>query len=315
MTTRSRLGDLVLEVLPPGPPRRAMTVDVEDWYHSNFASAPRLDESALPRRVVEGVERLLDLLDPLDVKATFFVLGVVAREHPTLATRIANAGHEVASHGDSHDLVYASPPEVFARTVREARERLCDQSGQDVAGFRAPSWSITERCLWAFDALAEAGFRYDSSVFPAANYLYGIDGAPHTPYRVHTPRSASLLELPPPILSAGPLRIGVGGGLYLRALPLWVQRFALKRYARWGAPFLTYLHPREIDPHAAELRLPLSRFEQLLHRVGLRSVSRKIEALLREDGWEPLGAIAARLDGVGSSDRGDGVSWPAPQSK
>lgn len=285
----SRLAGLRIEMLPAGAPSRVLTVDVEDWFHSNFRSAPAPSGADLPRRVNEGVDRLLRLLGDRHATGTFFVLGCVAEEHPHLVRRIADAGHEIGCHGWSHRLVYEQSPDDFARTVGDARKLLADQSGQPVWGFRAPSWSITERCLWAFDALADAGFRYDSSLFPAANYLYGIDGAPEAPYRVSTDAGSTLVEVPPPILRMGPVRIGVGGGFYLRLLPLWLQRRAMRTYARRGDPFLVYVHPREFDPGAWHLRLPLSFTENLIHRFGIRAAPAKLMELIGEPGWQSVG--------------------------
>jgi polysaccharide deacetylase family protein (PEP-CTERM system associated) len=292
--TNPAFARLRLELLPPGPPSRALTVDVEDWFHSNFRSAPPLASESLPRRINEGVDRLLEALADGNATGTFFVLGCVAREHPDLVPRIAAAGHEVACHGWFHTLVYEQSPEEFRRTVSEARKLLADLSGQPVWGFRAPSWSITERSLWAFDVLAECGFRYDSSVFPAANYLYGIDGAPNAPYRVHTAAGRTIVEVPPPIVRLGPRRVGVGGGFYLRLFPLWLQRRALRSYADRGAPFLIYVHPREFDPGSWHLRLPLSFSEQLIHRFRLRTTRGKILRLIGEPGWQAVGEMLRR---------------------
>jgi polysaccharide deacetylase family protein (PEP-CTERM system associated) len=277
-------------LLPPGAPAFVLTVDVEDWFHVNYRSAPGLDPAGLPRRVVEGVMHVLETLAAVGARATFFVLGCVAREHPGLVARIAAAGHEIGCHGMDHTLVYEDEPARFRTAIADARGLLADQAGQAVLGFRAPSWSITKDSLWAFDAIAEVGFRYDSSVFPAANYMYGIAGAPRTPYRVVT-RAGDLLEVPPPIVAFGPLQLGVGGGFYLRLLPLWVHRRALARYAHEGAPFLAYVHPRELDPGAWRLRLPLSLKERFIRDFGLRRVPRRLARLVAGRRWQPLGEV------------------------
>lgn len=279
------LAGLAVQPLAAGEGAAVFTVDVEDWYHANFRSAPALDTRALPHRVEPGVDALLQLLADAGATGTFFVLGCVARDHPQLVPRIAAAGHEIACHGMQHDLVYEQTPEAFGRAAREARSLLADQSGQPVLGFRSPSWSLTERSLWAFEVLAECGFRYDSSVFPAANYLYGIDGAPTRPYVVRTRAGAGIVEVPPSVLALGPRRFGVGGGFYLRVLPLWVHLLALRRHLRRGAPFLSYVHPREFDPDAHHLRLPLSWTEQQIHRFAIGGVHRRVERLLGATRW------------------------------
>jgi polysaccharide deacetylase family protein (PEP-CTERM system associated) len=294
------LGDRTVDPLPAGEPAFAMTVDVEDWFHANWRSAPAsFDPAGLPRRVEAGVELVLELLAAADARATFFVLGSVAREHPQLVGRIAGAGHEIGCHGMTHTLVYEERPDAFARAVAEARALLVEQSGQPVWGFRAPSWSVTERSVWAFDALAAAGFRYDSSVFPAANYLYGVDGAPRAPYRVPTRPAGAVIEVPPPVVAFAGRRLGVGGGFYLRLLPLWVHRRTLARYARDGAPFLLYVHPRELDPEAWALGVPLALKERLIRDVGLGAVRRRIAHLLAEHRWEPVADVLRRRGAFG----------------
>jgi len=285
------LGGRAVEPLPPGEPAFVMTVDVEDWFHANWRSMPAsFDAARVPRRVEEGVAIVLDTLAAADARATCFVLGSVAREHPGLVARIVAAGHEIACHGATHALVYEQDPRAFEREAADARALLADQSGQPVWGFRAPSWSITERSLWALDALAQAGFRYDSSIFPAANYLYGVDGAPRTPYRVAT-GAGTLVEVPPPVISVAGRRLGVGGGFYLRLLPLAVHRRALARAAHAGHPFLVYVHPRELDPAAWALRVPLSMKERLIRDVGLRTVPGRIRRLLAGRRWEPIADV------------------------
>jgi polysaccharide deacetylase family protein (PEP-CTERM system associated) len=291
--SRSALGDRSIELLPAGKPAFGASVDVEDWYHSNFRSAPKLDEPSLPRRVEPGLDRVLETLQRQSARATFFVLGSVAREYPQLVRRIVEAGHEVGCHGMHHSLLYELQPDAFRSAATDARSLLCDLSSQPVLGFRAPSWSITLKSLWAFDALREAGFRYDSSVFPAANHLFGIHDAPRRPYRISTPEGF-LVELPPSAARVGPLRLGVGGGFYLRALPLWFHRASMASYARRGAPFVLYMHPRELDPGAWSLHLPLSFADHLIHDWSIAGAPRKIEALLASARFEPLGDILER---------------------
>jgi polysaccharide deacetylase family protein (PEP-CTERM system associated) len=278
------------------PALKVFSVDVEDWFHNNFTSAPRLDITALERRVEIGVDRLLDVLSAVESRATFFVLGDVAREHPALVKRIANAGHEIGSHSLTHTLLYEQRRDEVARDLGQARALLQDLSGQPVVGFRAPSWSITARNLWALDEVAGAGFRYDSSIFPAQNYMYGIRGAPVDPYRITTPAGSSLIEIPPATVSVGKVRFGVGGGFYLRVLPLWVHERALRRALERGAPFLAYAHPREFDPESWSLELPLERRERLIHRFGLAAGAARIHALLGLGKWEGLGALLDALN-------------------
>ncbi len=292
----SRFAELRIEQAR-GAPRRVLTVDVEDWYHSNFRSAPALDTTALPRAVEAGVDRLLEAFAQVGARATFFVLGEVAREHAALVPRIAASGHEIACHGWQHALVYEQSPEALRAELERARGLLQEQSGQPVLGFRAPSWSVTERSLWALDVAASVGFAWDSSIFPMATYLYGIDRAPRTPYHLTTPAGARLLEIPPATIALGPLRVGVGGGMYLRALPLWVHRRAALATLAAGHPFVVYTHPREFAPETWNLRLPLSSKESVIHRLGLAAGARRLHALLRDGPWEPAGAYVTSASG------------------
>jgi polysaccharide deacetylase family protein (PEP-CTERM system associated) len=263
------LGGRPIERLPPAAPACGLTVDVEDWFHSSFRSAPALDESRLPRRVETAVARLLEAVAAHGARATFFVLGCVAREHPRLARRIADAGHEVGCHGMTHACCYDQTPEAFRAATHDARSLLADQSGQPVWGFRAPSWSVTPRSLWALDVAAELGFRYDSSIFPAATYLYGITDAPRSPYVVRTRSGLALVEVPPSVVAFGPVTFGVGGGFYLRLLPWWVHRRAMQAHAKRGDPFLAYVHPREFD--ADSVAAPAASFvEQFIHASSAR---------------------------------------------
>jgi polysaccharide deacetylase family protein (PEP-CTERM system associated) len=280
-----------IETSPARAAACLFTVDVEDWFHSNFVSLRQFDATGLPRRVEEGVSHLLDELAQVNAQATFFVLGVVAEQHPRLVRRIADAGHEVGCHSLNHTLIYQQDPDTLRGELRRARQVLQDQSGQPVLGFRAPSWSITTRSLWALDVLAAVGFRYDSSIFPAKNYLYGMDHVPADPYEIETPSGARITEIPPSTLALGSRRIGVGGGVYLRAFPLAVQRYAMQRALARGAPFVLYVHPREFDAAAWKYRLPLSRQEQLIHSFGLQLGHTRLRRLLREGTWRAMASL------------------------
>jgi polysaccharide deacetylase family protein (PEP-CTERM system associated) len=290
--TASSFSELVVTPLAPRP-FKLFSVDVEEWYDSNFASAPKLDTRGLPRRAGDGVDRLLEALSESGSRATFFVLGELAEEQPDVVRRIARAGHEVGCHSYTHTLLYEQSREAVARDLSRARRLLEDLAGAKVVGFRAPSWSITEKNLWALDVIAEAGFEYDSSIFPGHTYLYGIAGAPRAPYRVRTPSGAELVEVPPSTLGVGKRRIGVGGGVYLRLLPLWVHQAACDRALAQGRPFMAYVHPRELDPPSWSLTLDLSLKERLIHRGGLGWGSARARALLRRGPWKALSSLLA----------------------
>ncbi len=287
---------LEVSALGIGVGMKLFTVDVEDWFHCNFESITRVDSTGLPRRVALGVERLLDELDRAGAKATFFVLGEVAAEHPDLVPRIAKAGHEIGCHSWNHKLLYEQSREEVGRDLRKARSLLEDQAAQPVRGFRAPSWSVTERNLWALDVVAEVGFDYDSSIFPSHTYLYGIAQAPRVPYRITTGEGNTLVEVPPSTLELAGQRFGAGGGFYLRLLPLFVHQAVMRRSLARGEPFLIYTHPREFDPDSWGFDLPpgLSLKEKTIFRFGLARGAARLRTLLREPEWRPMRELVDR---------------------
>jgi polysaccharide deacetylase family protein (PEP-CTERM system associated) len=265
-----------------------MSVDVEDYFHvSNFASVvPRELWSAFPSRVERNTERLLEMFQAARITATFFVLGWVAERHRALVRRIAESGHEIASHGHGHELVYAQTPTEFREDVRRSKRVLEDNCGQRVEGYRAPSFSITPRSLWAFDVLVEEGYRYDSSVYPIHHDRYGIPDAPRHAYAVRG-GAGTLLEVPGSTVRIGALNLPIGGGGYFRLLPY--------SWTRWGIgllnrvehrPAIFFLHPWEIDPDQPRLPgglLPRFRHYRNLHRTEVR-----LRRLLEEFRFGPM---------------------------
>jgi polysaccharide deacetylase family protein (PEP-CTERM system associated) len=269
-------------------PRAAslLTVDVEDWYHVNYQSWHPTVARPEPTRVDVNTRRILELCAENGIRGTFFILGCVARAHPGLVREVAEAGHEVACHSLEHDLVYASAPADFRRQVAEARSLLQDASGQPVLGFRAPSWSITRKALWALDELLAAGFRYDASLFPFENYLYGMRETPARPAWITTPSGAEIFEVPAPALRVGSLRVPHGGGFYLRILPLWAERIAMRIHRRRLEPTMLYVHPREVDE--LEIPMPLSFTERLIQNARVGAGRAKLRKLLAEVPWLPI---------------------------
>lgn len=259
----------------------ALTVDVEDYFHAS-ALASRVDRtswSSLDYRVEANTERLLELFAEFGVQATFFVLGWVAERSPALVRKIHSAGHEVACHGLTHDLVYRQTPATFREETRTSKDILEDATGARVNGYRAASWSITRESTWALDALCELGFSYDSSIFPIHHDRYGIPDAPRWPGRVATPGGQSIAEFPPSTVSFLGVRIPVAGGGYFRLFPYWLTRGALERInRRSGQAFMFYLHPWEVDPGQPRIRVnPLSRFR---HYVNLDKTEGRLRSLI-----------------------------------
>ncbi len=261
-------------------PLNAFTVDVEDYYQvSAFERSISRDcWEQFPSRVVTNTQLILRLLAQHQVHGTFFILGWVAEKHPELVREIHQAGHEVASHSYWHRLVYELTPEQFRDDLRRSRDVLQQITAQPVTAYRAPSFSITQRSLWALDILAEEGFTVDSSIFPIYHDRYGIPGAEP---RIHDLATASgpLREFPPSIVKVGAWNLPVSGGGYFRLYPWPFSRRLLQRVNR-QQPFMFYVHPWEVDPHQPRLAVGgrLSRFR---HYVNLTATARKLDRLLR----------------------------------
>jgi polysaccharide deacetylase family protein (PEP-CTERM system associated) len=265
---------------PPGP-LNALTVDVEDYYHvSAFEKCVgRSRWGDFEPRVGLGTRRILDLLAEAGVRATFFVLGWVAERQPELVRAIHAAGHEVASHGHEHRLVYEQSPEEFRADLRRARRAIERACGARVAAYRAPSFSVTKKSLWALDVLIEEGFGLDSSVYPTHHDRYGIPGTPLEPHRIERPGGA-LWEFPPPVWRCLGYPLPVGGGGYFRLYPYALTRLGLRRINAAGRPFAAYLHPWELDPEQPRLRPGALR--AFRHYVGLGRTERRLARLLRD---------------------------------
>lgn len=266
----------------------AFTVDVEDYFHVAALSSAISRESWPTRecRVERNTERLLSLLADKRVSGTFFVLGWVTERYPALIARIAAAGHEVACHGYSHQLVYRQTEEEFRDETRRAKHRLEDVIGQPVRGYRAASFSITRASLWALDVLIDLGFEYDSSIFPIRHDRYGIPDASVHPGAVSAPTGRTITEFPMCAASLLGLKVPVSGGGYFRIFPYWLSRAGLRQINRSAArPFVFYLHPWEIDPDQPRIKVGmLSRFR---HYTNLASCEQRLARLLDEFSFAP----------------------------
>jgi polysaccharide deacetylase family protein (PEP-CTERM system associated) len=235
-----------------------MTVDVEDYFQvSAFERVVRREDwLTYESRVCANTDRVLDLFAESGVRATFFILGWVAERYPALVRRIANGGHDVASHSHWHRLVYDLTPDEFRDDLRRAKDAIESASGTRVRGFRAPSFSVTARSLWALDVLVEEGYEYDASVFPIHHDRYGIPGAPLRPFRI-VRNGTSLVEVPGTKVTLGATSIPVGGG-YFRLFPYHLTRWAVARLNhREARVAVVYFHPWELDPAQPRLSAPL----------------------------------------------------------
>ncbi len=260
----------------------AMTVDVEDYFQvSAFAdSIQPKDWSNHCLRVEDNTRRLLDLFDQYRVRCTFFVLGWVAERTPALIAEIVKHGHEVACHGYSHQLVYNQTPEVFREETLRAKAILEDIIARPIRGYRAASYSITQRSMWALDILAEAGFDYDSSIFPVRHDRYGIPDSPEFPYRLTTPTGHRLVEFPLSTAKYLGYKLPIAGGGYFRLYPYWLSRTGLRQINKRRQPFIFYLHPWEIDPD--QPRIEAGWFSRFRHYNNLHKCESRLRRLVEE---------------------------------
>lgn len=261
----------------------ALTVDVEDFFHvSAFKdSISRTDWDTFDSRVERNTQNLLELFARHNVKATFFVLGWCADRFPGIVKSIAAMGHEVACHGYSHQLVYTQTQEDFREETYRAKSIIEDIIQKPVIGYRAASYSITKRSDWALDILVDAGFKYDSSIFPTRHDLYGMPGTPKFPYVINTPKNASLIEFPLSTKRIFGYDLPVAGGGYFRLYPYAFTKFALKSINQTeNEPFIFYLHPWEIDPQQPRIKTNFkSRFR---HYNNLDKCEVRLDKLLED---------------------------------
>jgi polysaccharide deacetylase family protein (PEP-CTERM system associated) len=269
---------------------------LEEYFQvSNFERViDRESWPTLPRRAADSTRRLLDSFDETGSRATFFVLGWVAERDPALIREIAERGHEIACHGYGHQLVYEIGPERFRDDLRRSRQAIEDAAGVSPRGYRAPSYSITERSLWALDILAEEGFDYDSSIFPIRHHRYGIPDFSRRPVRIQLDNALSIREFPMTTLSAGPLRLPLAGGAYLRFFPLALFRWGFRRLAASRHPVVLYVHPWEIDP--GQPRQDVGWKVKVNHYHGLGATEGRLARLLREFSFSPLEAVLDRFE-------------------
>tara|TARA_R110000851_G_scaffold8526_3_gene32842 strand:- start:486 stop:1391 length:906 start_codon:yes stop_codon:yes gene_type:complete len=259
----------------------ALTIDVEDYFQvAALAEAvDRKDWHDMEYRVEANTDRLLSVLGDHNTKATFFTLGWVAEKSPALVRRIHDAGHEVASHGYSHQLIYKQTPEVFREETRRSKAILEDIIGEPVTGYRAASYSITAQSRWALDILCEEGFTWDSSIFPVHHDRYGMPGTPRWPHRLKTDNGSEIAEFPLSTLKLPGYTLPIAGGGYFRLFPYWFSQWGLGSINRMGKPFVFYLHPWEIDP--GQPRLDVKWFSRFRHYNNLEVCEQRLVNLLK----------------------------------
>ena len=271
----------------------ALSVDVEDWYMVGAfeRTIDRADWPAKESRVERNTDAVLQLFDDAGVKATFFTLGCVAAAHPALMRRIADAGHEVASHGWDHVRVFTMSPGRFQADIARARAAIEDAAGAPVTGYRAPSFSIDQRTPWAHGLLAEAGYAYSSSVAPIRHDHYGWPDSPRFAWRPLP--DADLIELPVSTVRVGGRNFAAGGGGFFRLLPYPLSAWAIRRLnVREQRPAVFYFHPWDMDPGQPFVRqAPLK--SKLRHYPNLSRMAPKLRRLARDFEWGRTDAVVA----------------------
>ncbi|MCR4440818.1 MAG: DUF3473 domain-containing protein [Peptococcaceae bacterium] len=267
--------------------KNILTVDIEDWYHANALNISVDQYEHCQDRIEQSTLLLLGLLEKHDLKATFFILGCVAGKHPGLIKKIVENGHEIGSHGYWHKLVYEQKPEEFRKELLHSKSLLEDITGRPVKFYRAPSWSITRKCLWALIILEEEGFTCSSSIYPFRNPLYGISKAPGGPYYpVVDGKTLNILEYPPTVFQIWNYRFPFAGGLYLRLLPGWLIIKMLASVNK-QKPAMVYTHPWETDIKQPRLKVPA--LIKFVHYHNLETTVRKLEALFKRFKFTTLG--------------------------
>jgi polysaccharide deacetylase family protein (PEP-CTERM system associated) len=273
----------------------ALTIDVEEYFHPAEiqASVGAEQWETLPSRVEDQVLQVLELLAQNQVQATFFVLGWVAERHPRCVRAITAAGHEIGCHSYAHQLVYDLTPAGFRRDTLRAIHSIEDACGVSPWIYRAPSYSITGKSLWALETLIECGFSHDSSIYPISHDRYGIPGFERHAHTIHTP-SGPIHEIPAATVRISRNKImPVGGGAYLRLLPYRYTSAGLRRLNRdEEKPACIYFHPWEIDPD--QPKLASGTIARLRTYTGMKGMARKLNRLMSDFHFSTIGAVYGR---------------------
>jgi len=252
--------------------KNILSIDVEEFYHRNDFEVSKEDIKKIGNRVEQNVLDILSLLDKYNVKATFFILGVIAEKYPNLVKQIALGGHEIASHGYEHRLVYRMKRNEFIQDLRKSTEILEKIIGKPIYGYRAPSWSIVAKSLWALDIIKDLGFKYDSSIFPFKTFLYGIGDS-----KIRIWNSKFKIQ---EVSVSTYCRIPFSGGFYLRITPYFLIRKFIKKLNAKGAYAHIYIDSWEIDNTIPLIQIPLK--NKIIPYTGLKNARPKFENLLQD---------------------------------
>jgi polysaccharide deacetylase family protein (PEP-CTERM system associated) len=262
-----------------------LSFDIEDWFQvENLKGVISCDEwDGCELRVTQNTKKILGLLEKYQTKATFFILGWVAEKCPSLVKQIDAEGHEVASHGYGHELIYKLTPEAFCNDLQRSMEILESITGKRVFGYRAPSFSVIPETEWAIDALKDAGFRYDSSIFPTSFHnRYGFNGVSRFPFEFPN----GIVEIPLSTYRLWGTNFPLAGGAYFRVFPYFYFQVFLKRLNNKGKPTTFYMHPWELDPGQPRMKVRLD--YRLRHYTNLKKAEKRLEKLLSHFKFVPL---------------------------
>lgn len=268
-------------------PRHCLSFDIEEHFQVSAFESPmrRRSWDYFESRVERNTDRILDLIESRGVRATFFILGWVAERCPLLVKRISAGGHEIASHGYSHELIPSQTLQRFREDVRKTKAILEGLTGQRVYGYRAPSFSITKESIWALSVLCEEGYVYDTSIVPVTHDRYGIPKAVSVVHQRRT-ESGIIWEVPPSTVSIGGMRMPIGGGGYFRIFPYWLFSKLFRKAEAVNSPLVTYFHPWEIDPDQPRMKGSyLSRFR---HYTNLHRTHERLSSLVMDFAFAPI---------------------------
>jgi polysaccharide deacetylase family protein (PEP-CTERM system associated) len=267
----------------------ALTFDIEDYYQVEaFKDFITFEEwSRYPSRVVENTRKITAILDEQNVKATFFILGWIAERFPDMVKQLADNGHEIATHGYSHQMVYTQTKAAFEEDLVKSIEVLENISGKKIIGYRAPTYSIIEESFWAFDILIRHNLLYDSSIFPIMHDRYGVPDGERFPHRIERGNGQSIIEFPLSTLRFWKWNFPIAGGGYLRLFPYWFLKKSLQWINKQEKSSIIYLHPWELDPE--QPRIPnIPSITRFRHYINLRSTATKLRNLIRDFEFVPI---------------------------
>jgi polysaccharide deacetylase family protein (PEP-CTERM system associated) len=264
--------------------KHTISIDIEDWYQGIELSNSSWFK--YEKRIEYSVNLLIELLDYYNTNSTCFILGKVAEENPKLVETISKAGHEIATHGYSHEKIYNQNPVIFREELKKSINILQDITGKKVIGHRAAYFSITKESFWALDILAEEGILYDSSIQPVINYRYGIHGSNRLPSTICTSEGSTIFEIPVSSFPMGKFNLPLGGGAYLRIFPISIFKKLFKIMEKRDENLCLYLHPWELDNNHPKINLPFR--ISLTHYFNLNSTIKKLSILLNDFKFYPI---------------------------